>query len=142
MNPKILDLQKRLNELGYGPLEEDGKYGSRTAEAFKLYQDEIDPDTPTVIPTPQQKWWTSKRFLGGVGTILVGILGILGYSVEAEALTQILVALVTLGTGTISLIGALRENGEVDIESMPTRTSGMRRKNDSEYKDPRGLFGD
>jgi hypothetical protein len=77
-----------------------------------------------------------------VGTILVGILGILGYSVEAEALTQILVALVTLGTGTISLIGALRENGEVDIESMPTRTSGMRRKNDSEYKDPRGLFGD
>jgi hypothetical protein len=142
MNPKYLNLQKRLNELGYGPLKEDGIYGKNTAAAFEAYQDEIDPDTPTVIPAPQQKWWTSKRFLGGVGTILVGILGILGYSVEAEALTQILVALVTLGTGTISLIGALRENGEVDIESMPTRTSGMRRKNDSEYKDPRGLFGD
>jgi len=83
MNPKILDLQKRLNELGYGPLEEDGKYGTNTAEAFILYQDEIDPDTPTVVPAPQQKWWTSKKFLGGVGTILVGILGILGYSVEA-----------------------------------------------------------
>jgi hypothetical protein len=36
----VIDVQKRLNELGYNPGPIDGKFGKKTAEALKKFQEE------------------------------------------------------------------------------------------------------
>lgn len=132
-----LELQRKLNSLGYGPLKEDGQYGKNTAEAYKRYLDEIDPSVPTVIPQPEIKWWMSKPLITAVSTILVSIIGMFGYQIESEYMSEMLLASVTLITGVLGVVGAVKNKANIDTTHInPIRRMQM------PSNDPRGFFAD
>jgi peptidoglycan hydrolase-like protein with peptidoglycan-binding domain len=139
MDLKILELQRRLVSLGYGPLVLDGQYGENTEKAYKLYLDKIDPNTPTFQPPAETKWWQSRAFIGGAATIIVSLLGLVGYQLDVTQFTQVLVALVTFITGGLSLIGTLKRKAPIDTTNI---NPFKRLHNVSPYDDPRGLFKD
>jgi len=139
MDNTVLELQKRLNKLGYGPLKEDNQYGKNTADAYKAYLDDIDPDTPTIYPTAESKWWMSKPFIGALATILVSIIGIFGYTLDSELLTQIIFSLLTLSTGVYAAVNTIKNKSAIDT----TNVNPFKRvRNVSPDDDPRGLFRD
>lgn len=142
---EIIKLQIKLNEAGYGPLVVDGKYGTKTEEVYRKYLDELDPKVPTVIPPPKKPWWTSKAVLGSLATIIASILGVVGYSIDASMISEILVASVTAITGILSLIGTINRKGEIEKESFvpfkkKTTVEAELIEAAKQYKDPRGLF--
>jgi len=133
-----LELQRKLNSLGYGPLKEDGQYGKNTAEAYKRYLDEIDPYVPTVIPQPEIKWWMSKPLIAAVSTILVSIIGMFGYQIESEYISEMLLASVTLITGVLGVVGAVKNKANIDT----THINPIKRRMQMPSDDPRGVFAD
>lgn len=149
-NEKTYLLQKKLNQLGYGPIDEDGQYGPNTEKAYRRYLDELDPDVPTVIPPPEKKWWMSKTLIGGLGTVIVSIIGIFGYQLDAELATQIITSAITLITGILAVIGAIKNKGPIDttyinpFNQPKPKTEEERRKYIEQitYQDPRGSFHD
>ena len=90
---EIVQLQIKLNKLGYGPIQVDGQYGKNTEAAYRKYLDELDPSVPTVIPPPEQKWWRSRRALiGALATIIVGIIGMVGYQLDNQFVTEMIIS--------------------------------------------------
>ena len=61
----VVELQKKLNERGYGPLVEDGDYGKRTQQAVWLYQESNNLDVDDAGTVDSLTWdhlLTSVRF--------------------------------------------------------------------------------
>jgi peptidoglycan hydrolase-like protein with peptidoglycan-binding domain len=142
---EIIGLQMQLNKLGYGPLEVDGQYGKNTKEAYAKYLDDLDPETPTVVPPPDQKWWMSKALIGGVATILVGIVGIFGYQLDSQVITEIILSTITVVTGVISVLGTLKRKAPIDTKYINPFNQPAPLKSYDEikpYADPRGAFSD
>jgi peptidoglycan hydrolase-like protein with peptidoglycan-binding domain len=138
---EIIILQTKLKQLGYGPLEVDGQYGKNTENAYRRYLDDLDPNVPTVIPAPEQKWWMSKALIGGIATVLVSLIGVFGYEIDAQFATQMILSIITLVTGIISVIGTLKRKGTIDTTYInpfnQPKSSGS-----TQYIDPRGNFQD
>lgn len=147
---RTAELQTRLNELGYGPLNVDGQYGKNTEEAYNAYLSEIDPGTPNYAPSAQEKWWMSKAFIGAGATILVSIVGIFGYEMDSEQLSQTIVSLLTLSTGIMAFVGTIKRKAPIDTTyinpfNQPKRLRPLPSDNDipsGNAEDPRGLFRD
>ena len=144
---RILDLQTRLNELGYGPLAVDGIYGKQTQAAYHKYLDEIDPDTPTVTPDAPKPWWTSRALLGLLASFLAMVAGRWGWQVDDERLTQLLFEVVQFGGLVLAFWGTVTRRAPID----PTLVARVgdrdvrvpvpaERLGDPE--DPRGVFRD
>lgn len=146
MNNKVAELQARLNELGYGPLTVDGQYGKNTEAAYKAYLDAIDSTTPTFQPPAETKWWQSKAFIGAGATILVSVIGIFGFELDSELLTQNIIAIITLSTGVMSLVGTIKKKGAIDTVNINPlkrmRPVQTRSELEGSSEDPRGLFKD
>ncbi len=132
MNKEVLTLQRKLNELGYGPIAEDGQYGKNTEAAYRRYLDEIDPEVPTVIPAPETKWWMSKPIIAAAATILVSIVSIFGYQLDLEMTSQMLFSLITLVTGIASIYGTVKNGSQID----KVHINPLIKKNE----DSRGVF--
>lgn len=147
---EIYELQVKLNKLGYGPIEEDSQYGKNTEAAYRRYLDDLDPNVPTVIPLPEKKWWMSKALIGGAATILVSIIGIFGYELDAEFTSQMITSLITLITGVLAVIGTIKNKGAIDTtyvnpfnQPKPlTRPYEDSFNQPKPYEDPRGSFKD
>lgn len=147
---EIFELQKKLNKLGYGPINVDGQYGSETEKAYRKYLDELDPNVPTIIPPPEKKWWMSKTLIGGLATVGVSLIGIFGYQLDAELATQIITSAITLFTGILAIVGAIKNKGAIDTTyinpfNQPKPMSLEERRKyveQMQYEDPRGSFKD
>ena len=61
----IRDLQNKLNQLGFGPLEPDGVLGPATQRALTAYELSLAEQ-----PLPPKPWWKSRRMRGTVKTLL------------------------------------------------------------------------
>lgn len=134
---EVMQLQARLNELGFGPITADGQYGKQTEKAYRKYLDEMDSSTPTVIPKPDKKWWHSKAAVGSIATVLASVFGMVGYSVDASFLSEMILALITLITGAAGLYGTVTRDASIEKQLLPHRKPAK-----SENTDPRGVFGD
>lgn len=140
---EIYELQVKLNELGYGPIEEDSQYGKNTESAYRRYLDDLDPNVPTVIPPPEQKWWMSKALIASVATVLVSLIGLFGYEVDAQFATQMILSVITLVTGMLSVIGTVKRKGAIDTTYVnPFNQPKPLVPESTEYVDPRGNFQD
>lgn len=147
---EILVLQRKLNSLGYGPIREDGQYGKNTEAAYRKYLDELDPNVPTVIPAPEKKWWMSKTLIGGLATVIVSLIGIFGFELDAELASQIITSTITLVTGILAIVGAIKNKGAIDttyinpFNQPKPMTPEDRRKyaNQMDNEDPRVSFRD
>jgi peptidoglycan hydrolase-like protein with peptidoglycan-binding domain len=140
---EIIILQIKLNQLGYGPIQVDGQYGKNTENAYRRYLDELDPNVPTVIPPPEQKWWMSKALIASVATVLVSLIGLFGYEVDAQFATQMILSVITLVTGMMSVIGTVKRKGAIDTTYVnPFNQPKPLVPESTEYVDPRGNFQD
>ena len=61
----ILNLQRQLNQKGFGPLVEDGVMGKNTQDALAAYEVSL-----ANTPLPPKPWWKSRRMRGLVKTVL------------------------------------------------------------------------
>lgn len=63
---------------------------------------------------PGKPWWLSRGSVGAAVTIIAGLAGIAGYTLDAEALTALAVPLITVVFGIISLIGNTKRKERID----------------------------
>ena len=144
---RVQSLQARLNELGYGPLTVDGVYGQRTQAAYRRYLDEVDPDTPTVIPEAAKPWWSSRTLLGLVASAMALIVSRWGWQVDGEHLTQLLTEAVQFGGLVLAFWGTVRRAGPID-RTLVARVGDrdlrlpVRAERAAAADDPRGAFRD
>ena len=110
----ITELQTRLNELGYGPIDIDNQYGPQTEAAYRKYLTERDPEMPSVAPAAETPWYLSRAMLGALATILAGVVGMGGWMLDSAALTEILVNAVSIIAGVTALLGTLYRKGRID----------------------------
>ena len=151
---EILDLQRRLNEVGLAylvlgePLAEDGIYGPNTD---RVYTEWLDRDNvmPSVTPEPAKPWWTSRGLLGGLATIIVGVAGLAGYALDVAQITEIVVSASALVAGILSTVGSLRRKAPIDPTLVARMPGGRdvrlpvlphRQRESSAGRDP-GPFG-
>lgn len=140
---EIIQLQIKLNKLGYGPLQVDGQYGKNTEASYRRYLDDLDPEMPTVIPPPEQKWWMSKTFIGALSTIIVGLIGIFGYQLDSQFVSEMILSGITLITGIITIVGAFnKKRAPIDIKYINPFNQPKPLSPSSYYNDPRGDFSD
>lgn len=132
---EVVQLQKRMNDLGFGPIGVDGQYGKNTEKAYRAYLDSLDHDTPTIIPKPEKKWWHSKAVVGSISTVIASVFAIAGVSIDSSFLSEMIIAGITLITGFISLYGTVTRDSAIEKQILP-------KKQKQEYKDPRGMFSD
>ena len=61
----VRELQVKLNNMGYGPIEEDGLLGTETRKAIARYESSLANK-----PLPPKPWWKARRMRGLVKTLL------------------------------------------------------------------------
>jgi hypothetical protein len=116
---EILELQRRLNEVGLASLvlgellTEDGIYGPNTDRVYTAWLDR-DSVMPSVTPPPAKPWWTSRGLLGGLATIIVGVAGLAGYALDVAQITEIVVSASALLAGILSTVGSIKRKGAID----------------------------
>lgn len=104
---ETVTLQRQLNAEG-STLKVDGVYGPNTAQA---YQDWLNANTPTDMPTPAPKgavpWWRHKVVLGLLASVLAGITA--RWGVDANELTDILLKIAELAGLVLAAWGTTPE---------------------------------
>ena len=145
---RIRSLQTRLNELGYGPLDVDGRYGKATQAAYHRYLDDIDPGTPTVTPEAAKPWWLSRTILGLLATALAMAAGRFGWEVNDDELLGVLTKLVEVGGLLLAFWGTVRRAGPIDqtlvarLGDRDLRLPVPAHRTADSPADPHGVFGD
>jgi hypothetical protein len=155
---QIHNLQRSLNQQGYGPLAVDGVYGPATHAAYQRRLTHSDmPDALSVAPPAAKPWWASRAIWGALATIIASLAGLAGYEFDTETTTTLLVSLVTLIAGLVSWWGTIKRkapidstlvvpnlratNGKLRREQMPT-DAGLADPADGYWSSPRGPFDD
>lgn len=135
-----LELQRTLNnwlrEQGLPPLKEDGVYGQRTAAAYELMLMRSEAggvDEPLPVPSPAAPWWTSRAIWGALGGLVAGVLGVVGWTVDAEQLSALLTALGTVIAAAMALYGSIKRKAPID------QTLGARFRGDDVRLPARGV---
>jgi hypothetical protein len=116
---EILELQRRLNEVGLAylvlgePLAEDGIYGNDTKQVYKAW---LDRDTvmPSVTPEAAKPWWQSRAIIGLLTVGLAWAAGKMGWLVDDEQITQILLAVLEAVGLVVAAIGTVRRKAPID----------------------------
>ena len=144
---KVTALQKRLNELGYGPLAADGIYGKDTQAAYHRYLDDVDPSTPTVVPGAAKPWWASRAILGLLAAALAMIAGRFGWEINDGDLLSVLAKLVEVGGFALAFWGTVRRASPIDPTLVARLPGGADvrlpvRPQRPVDDDPRGVFRD
>lgn len=53
-------------------------------------------------------WWLSRGVLGGAASVIAGLAGIVGYSIDVAAATQLFVDVAALGAGIVAIVGRVK----------------------------------
>ena len=142
-----LKLQRAINaEFGWG-LREDGIYGPKTAEAYQYY---LDQETPRSVPTPApagaKPWWQSRAVIGVLVSLIAVITERMGWIVDANTLTTLLVQLAEVLGLVLAFVGTVRRRASIDSSlvafgvRLPTRTHKVPSERNSNGPTP-GPFG-
>jgi type IV secretory pathway VirB2 component (pilin) len=153
---EILELQQRLNEVGLAylvlgePLAEDGIYGPSTD---RVYTEWLNRDSvmPSVTPPVAKPWWQSRAILGLLTVGLAWAAGKMGWLVDDEQITQILLAVLEAVGLVVAAIGTVRRKAPIDPTlvmrlphgrdlRLPVRPE-RKTPGGSGRSDPRGYFG-
>lgn len=114
---EIIRLQRAINAASYGPVAVDGRYGAKTRAAYAAML-AASPlgGVGVALPTPvaAKPWWTSRAVLGALATILAGLAGFAGVSLDSGQLAETLLALATAVSGAIALWGSVRRTAPID----------------------------
>lgn len=113
----VKELQRTLNDAGYGPIDVDGIYGKKTAAAYQdMLRDSNAAGEGSELPVPPaaKPWWASRAVLGSVAVIITGLAGVAGWSLDATQTTDLIYAIVTVVFGAISWWGSVKRKGEID----------------------------
>ena len=141
-----LKLQRAINaEFGWG-LREDGVYGPKTAEAYQYYLDQKTPrNVPTPAPDGAKPWYLSRSVIGILVSLIAVIAERLGWTVNANELTSLLVQLAEVGGLALAFVGTVRRRATIDSSLVapglryPTRTPPV--PPDRPADRPTGPFG-
>ena len=141
-----LKLQRAINaEFGWG-LREDGVYGPKTAEAYQYYLDQKTPrNVPTPAPVGAKPWYLSRSVIGILVSLIAVIAERLGWTVNANELTTLLVQLAEVGGLALAFVGTVRRRAAIDSSLVapglryPTRTPPV--PPDRPTDRPTGPFG-
>jgi hypothetical protein len=116
---EILELQRRLNEVGLAylvlgePLAEDGIYGPNTGRVYTEWLDR-DHVMPSVTPEPAKPWWQSRAIIGLLTVGLAWAAGKMGWLVDDEQITQILLAVLEAVGLVVAAIGTVKRKAPID----------------------------
>ena len=144
---ETLMLQRAINaEFGWG-LREDGVYGPKTAEAYQYYLDQKTPrNVPTPAPAGAKPWYLSRAVIGILVSLIAVIAERLGWTVNANDLTTLLVQLAEVGGLALAFVGTGRRRASIDSSlvafgvRLPTRTHKVPSERNSNSPTP-GPFG-
>ena len=113
------ELQRRLNGIGLSyqvlgePLAEDGIYGPDTDRVYVNWLDR-DSIIPSVTPEPAKPWWRSRAIVGLLTVGLAWGAGKMGWLIDDEQITQILLAVLEAVGLVVAAIGTVRRKGAID----------------------------
>lgn len=111
-------LQRLLNNRGFGPIEEDGRYGPLTAAAYERMlklSDAGGSGNSIPVPAPAKPWWTSRALIGSVVTVALSVLGaFVDWKVDAESLTDVIYQIILAISGLLAFIGTVRRQAPID----------------------------
>lgn len=111
---EIIALQRDLAARGY-PLKADGIYGPKTAAA---YQDWLNQHTPQDVVTPAppaaKPWYLSRAVIGILVSLIAVITERLGWTVDANELTTLLIQFMEVGGLAVAFIGTVRRRAPID----------------------------
>jgi hypothetical protein len=110
-----LKLQRAINaEFGWG-LEEDGRYGPETAEAYQYYLDQKTPrNVPTPAPAGAKPWYLSRSVIGILVSLIAVIAERMGWMVDANDLTVLVMQLLEVGGLALAFLGTVRRRAPID----------------------------
>ena len=112
---ETLALQRAINaEFGWG-LREDGIYGPKTAEAYQYYLNQKTPrNVPTPAPTGAKPWYLSRAVIGVLVSLIAVITERMGWIVDANTLTTLLVQLAEVLGLVLAFVGTVRRRAPID----------------------------
>ena len=144
---EVLTIQHAINaEFGWG-LREDGVYGPKTAEAYQYYLDQKTPrNVPTPAPAGAKPWYLSRSVIGILVSLIAVITERMGWIVDANTLTTLLVQLAEVLGLVLAFVGTVRRRASIDSSlvafgvRLPTRTHKVPSERNSNGATP-GPFG-
>ncbi len=155
----IADIQRTLNELGFGDLKTDGIWGPATARAYDAYLASM-PFSQVVTPPAAKPWYTSSALIGALISLVAWIASIAGYQFDVESAKQVIPELIGVVFAAMAVVGTWRRKAPIDptlvlpgvrLPSAPrlrddrALSSGNPRSSESSVADvdrARGSFGD
>ncbi len=143
---EILTLQRAINaEFGWG-LREDSIYGPQTAEAYQYYLNQKTPrNVPTPAPAGAKPWYLSRAVIGVLVSLIAVITERMGWIVDANTLTTLVVQVAEVAGLAMAFIGTVRRRQPIDPTLVapglryPTRAPDLSPDGDSDR--PPGPFG-
>ncbi len=140
---EIIAIQESLNRQGAN-LVVDGRYGQKTRDAYADYLDR-DPEVPTQVPPAPIPWYLSRSILGILASLIAVIAERMGWMVDSNDLTILVMQLLEVGGLALAFIGTVRRRAPIDSGlvapglRLPTRANQV--PADSQANKPTGPFG-
>lgn len=136
---ETLEIQRLLG------LKADGIYGPKTREA---YQNWLNLNTPELMPTPApsaaKPWYLSRAVIGIMVSLIAVITERMGWTVNANELTTLLIQLMEVGGLAVAFIGTVRRRAPIDSTlvapgvRLPTRANKVPADSDPDKPGPFG----
>ena len=126
---ETIALQRVLNASGMAyavlgeALEEDGIYGPNTRRVHRWHLDH-DTSIPTITPEPAKPWWRSRAIIGLLTVGLAWAAGKMGWLIDDEQITQILLAVLEAIGLIVAAIGTIRRQAPIDPTLVARLPSG------------------
>ncbi len=106
---EILSIQRQLG------LTPDGIYGPKTAAAYQRWLNESTVESmPTPAPPAAKPWYLSRAVIGILVSLIAVIAERMGWTVNANELTSLLVQLAEVGGLALAFIGTVRRRAPID----------------------------
>ncbi len=143
---EIITLQRQLKAAGYHITRIDGIYGPETATAYQAFLNYNTPkDVATPAPTAVKPWYLSRSVIGILVSLIAVITERMGWMVNSDELTILVMQLLEFGGLALAFIGTVRRRAPIDPSIV---APGVRYFNnaypvppDSQADKPAGPFG-
>ena len=139
---ETLEIQRQLG------LTPDGIYGPKTAQAYQRWLDaNTVPSMPTPAPPAAKPWYLSRAVIGILVSLIAVIAERLGWTVNANELTTLVVQLAEVAGLALAFVGTVRRRAPIDGTlvvagvRLPTRASPVPAKRENDIDHLRGPFG-
>lgn len=115
---ETINLQRTLNNTGYGPITVDGVYGPVTASAYtRMLKNSAAGGVGNAVPAPAaaKPWWTSRAQVGWLLAIALSALSKwLGVELDADAWIPAILDTLSGISAIIGLYGSAKRDAPID----------------------------